>query len=48
MNNSYIKHPLIPASNIMPMKEILYELSLESIDKQFDDFKNTFFLLLNL
>jgi hypothetical protein len=42
--NSYIKRPLIPASNILPMKAILQELSLESIDRQFASFKYTCFV----
>lgn len=37
---SYIKRPLIPQSNIMPMKAVLQELTLESIDNQFTNLKN--------
>lgn len=43
-NSSYIKCPLIPATNILPMKAILQELSLESIDRQFADFKYNCFV----
>lgn len=42
--NSYIKSPLLPESNIAIMKAILRELSLESIDEQFADFKYTCFV----
>lgn len=41
---SYISCPLVPKSNILPMKAILQELSLESIDRQFADFKYTCFV----
>jgi len=42
--HSYIRCPLVPESNILPMKAILGELSLENIDGQFADFKYTCFV----
>ena len=42
--HSYIHCPLVPESNILPMKAILHELSLEYIDKQFAEFKYVCFV----
>lgn len=41
---NYITRPLIPQSNIVPMKAILQELTLESIDNQFTNLKYHYFV----